>query len=222
MEEGGRDPGPSLAGTERNGLQRPPASPVGRWHRWAWPCAIGWIALIYLLVYQGRELYHAGVCLAGVGPVADLLRGCSLLMMAALGWALRRRLVALGRKRAVLALLCLAWFVIECWRLAIPEEVTHLLLYGPLGLLLDAALGRHRPAGWRRTCLAIALAALIGLSDECLQALMPDRVFDPRDVWFNALGAALPLGFLRLTEGTNRGLCPRTPAKGEVRPWTPR
>lgn len=197
MEEDALEPG--RASDPSDSASDAPAATSPPWHRWAWPCVVGWTTLIYLLVYRGRELYHAGLRLAGVGPLSELLRGSSLLMMAALGWALRRRLLGIGRRRAILALLCLAWFVIECWRLAIPEEVTHLLLYGPLGLLLEAALARRRPAGWRRTCLAVALAALIGLSDEGLQALMPDRIFDSRDVWFNALGAALPLGFLRLT-----------------------
>ncbi len=208
MEEGARhlDSGPS-AGAAVSASDAPAATPPA-WQRWAWPCVVGWTTLVYFLVYRGREIYHAGLQLAGVGPLSELLRGSSLLMMAALGCTLRRRLLGIGRRRAMLALLCLAWFVIECWRLAIPEEVTHLLLYGPLGLLLEAALARRRPVGWRRTCLAIALAALIGLSDEGLQALMPDRVFDPRDVWFNALGAALPLGFLRLTaEGEREARC---------------
>ena len=79
-------------------------------------------------------------------------------------------------------------------RMAIPEERTHLIEYSIVALLIyEALLERQRnthavpfPAG-----MAIVLTALLGWLDEGLQALLPNRVYDLRDVGFNVLAAIM-------------------------------
>lgn len=39
--------------------------------------------------------------------------------------------------------------------------------------------------------LAIVIAALVGVLDECIQAFLPNRVFDPLDILFNVLAAVM-------------------------------
>jgi hypothetical protein len=75
-------------------------------------------------------------------------------------------------------------------RMDSPEERTHLIEYGIVAALIHQALlervrnGRHVPAPAAFTVMA---TALLGSLDEGIQAILPNRVFDIRDVGFNAL-----------------------------------
>lgn len=71
-----------------------------------------------------------------------------------------------------------------------PAERTHLIEYGIVAALIHQALlerarhGRHVPGP---AALTVAVTALLGLLDELIQAVLPSRVFDWTDVFFNAL-----------------------------------
>jgi hypothetical protein len=81
-------------------------------------------------------------------------------------------------------------YLVMFLRMGSPEERTHLIEYGIVAALIHQALlervrnGRRVPAP---AALAVALTALLGLLDEAIQAMLPNRVFDLRDVGFNAL-----------------------------------
>ncbi len=111
-----------------------------------------------------------------------------LLVVGAIAWRWVKRRpdwgeigVALGVALAYL----MVWVRIDSW-----EERTHLIEYGIVAALIHMALlervrhGRRVPAP---AALTVALTALLGLLDEGIQALLPSRVFDVRDVFFNAL-----------------------------------
>lgn len=74
-------------------------------------------------------------------------------------------------------------------RMENPAERTHLIEYGIVAVLIHLALlervhnGRLVP--WP-AALTVVVTALLGLLDECIQALLPSRVFDWKDVFFNA------------------------------------
>ena len=95
------------------------------------------------------------------------------------GW--REIGVALGVALAYL----MVWWRIDSW-----EERTHLIEYGIVAALIHQAFlervrnGRPVPVP---AALTVAVTALLGLLDEGLQAMLPSRVFDVRDVGFNAL-----------------------------------
>ena len=95
------------------------------------------------------------------------------------GW--REIGVALG-----VALAYLAMFL----RMESPEERTHLIEYGIVAALIHQALlervrnGRPVPVP---AALTVAVTALLGTLDEIIQAMLPSRVFDVRDIGFNAL-----------------------------------
>lgn len=82
-------------------------------------------------------------------------------------------------------------------RMALPEERTHLIEYGVVALLIHEALSErasHERCVPRPALLAILLTAAVGALDEGIQALLPSRVFDPRDMLFNTLAAVMAVG----------------------------
>ena len=81
-------------------------------------------------------------------------------------------------------------------RLGLPER-THLFEYGLVGVLTYQALLERQRNGPRVPApafLAVAVTALLGWLDEGIQALLPNRVYDIRDVGFNALAALMAVG----------------------------
>ena len=74
-------------------------------------------------------------------------------------------------------------------RMENPAERTHLIEYGIVAALIhQALLERSRNGGSvpMPAALAVLMTALLGALDECIQALLPNRVFDVRDIFFNA------------------------------------
>lgn len=89
-------------------------------------------------------------------------------------------------------------------RAAIPAaERTHLVEYAVLAVAVLAALeageGR-RDASWRHLAGAAVITTMLGVIDEGVQAVIPNRVMDPVDMLFNAfaaVGAMAVVGLLR-------------------------
>jgi hypothetical protein len=94
----------------------------------------------------------------------------------------------------VAALLCVVTVLLL--GLAIPEERVHFLQYGAMALLARNALARGTDGNAhaaRNLLLGVALTSTLGLLEECLQGLVPQRVFDWRDVAMNAAAALTTL-----------------------------
>ena len=88
--------------------------------------------------------------------------------------------------------------------LKIPEERIHLLEFGLLGILAPASLGGKNGGG--NYLRALLFIFLVGLLDEGFQWLLPDRVGDWRDVFFNSLGGIWGIAlYWALCSGTGRG-----------------
>jgi VanZ family protein len=95
--------------------------------------------------------------------------------------------VALGVTAAYL----MAWIRIHSW-----EERTHLFEYGLVAVLIHQALTERLRPGRRvlvPAVLAVAVTALLGWLDEGIQAILPNRVYDIRDVGFNAFAGLLAI-----------------------------
>lgn len=76
------------------------------------------------------------------------------------------------------------------------EERTHLFEYGLVAILIHQALIERRRAGRRvpaPAVLALVTTALAGWLDEGIQALLPNRVYDIRDVAFNAIAGLMAI-----------------------------
>jgi len=101
-----------------------------------------------------------------------------------------------GRREIGVALGVTAAYLMTLFRILSPEERTHLIEYGVVAILIHQALTerlRHERRVPAPAALAVAVTALLGWLDEGIQALLPGRVYDIRDVGFNALAGLLAI-----------------------------
>lgn len=80
-------------------------------------------------------------------------------------------------------------------------ERTHVFEYGLFAVLLYEALAERTSHGARLPLpglVAICIASLLGWLDEAVQALVPNRVYDLRDVVTNALAAGVAVSAVAL------------------------
>ncbi|MCL7984769.1 MAG: VanZ family protein [marine benthic group bacterium] len=157
-------------------------------------CLWFWAAAVALAIYSTLGL--AGT-LAGVLRERGLLDasyvvGLLLMMLATIGSAWRRRP---GKREIWVAIAVTAVYGMIVLRMGLgPEERTHLIEYGILGVLIYQALIERRRNGAQvrsPAALAVLTTALLGLVDEVIQAILPNRVWDIRDVGFNALAGLM-------------------------------
>jgi VanZ family protein len=163
-----------------------------------WIAAAACLLLIWASIYPARA-------------IVDFLRGRNILRLTvaivflAAGCGLAAFLLrARPRWREIAALVFggLAYAVV----LAImnqPEERLHFLEYGALAGFTEAALRARRAAmggalGALPSLLAILITAGLGWLDEIIQYFVPVRVYDWRDVGFNAAAGALLVGLAAL------------------------
>lgn len=151
-----------------------------------------------------------GALLAALYPLQfalDALRSRNLLRASIAGLFLicaTAVVGALARRRAPLQ----AWLLLAvtaaiyaglALAMEVPQERLHLVEYGALALLVRAAVAESvavRRLEARVTSVDIWTlggVTLIGWLDEAVQGILPNRVYDLRDVGFNALAAGLAL-----------------------------
>ena len=103
--------------------------------------------------------------------------------------------VRLGGAEVAVALGVTAVYLLLFVRMeATPEERTHLIEYGVVGVFIYEALAERASHGRRiplPPLLAVISTAALGLLDECIQPILPSRVFDPLDILFNVLAGAM-------------------------------
>ena len=89
-------------------------------------------------------------------------------------------------------------------RVKIPEEQVHFFEYGLVGILFVRALEPKKGTGWRVFLWALLWSTVVGGVDELLQGLIPNRHFDQRDIFLNAVSAALGLALYSIFPLGNR------------------
>ena len=105
--------------------------------------------------------------------------------------------VRIGRVEIAVTLGIMAAYLMVFTRMAILEERTHLIEYGVLGVFIHQALAERARHGRRVPLLpvvAVILTAALGVVDEGIQWLLPNRVFDPQDIVFNLLAGTMAIG----------------------------
>ena len=108
------------------------------------------------------------------------------------GWA-RVRGRELGVWAAIATMVALVFV-----RITEPTARSHLMEYAVVAVLVGEALTERARSGKpvpRPAWLAFGITALLGLADEGLQWLAPNRVFDWNDVVFNVVAAAFGAGW---------------------------
>lgn len=91
----------------------------------------------------------------------------------------------------------IAVYIMFFLRLGLAER-SHLIEYSVLAILIHMALLERQFQGkaiWSPALLAIGIAFSIGVLDECSQLIIPDRVFDPVDIFFNGMVIVAAIGF---------------------------
>jgi hypothetical protein len=165
-----------------------------------------WIAAASTLFVIWASIYPAR-------PVVDFLRDRNLLRLTvgaaflATGVSLFVFLVRSRPRRLEVVTLIVAGLVYVAVLALIrqPEERLHFLEYGLLAGFIEAALRErwHAATAGAGTAasaagLAAVTAALLGWLDEGIQLFVPMRVYDWRDVGFNAAAGALLLALVNL------------------------
>lgn len=95
----------------------------------------------------------------------------------------------------VTALVLLTTYALVIWPMESPEEKLHFVEYGAVGVLAFLS----SPERWselKRLTAAILFTAAAGWLDEGIQALLPSRYYDLRDVGFNAMAGLLSVSGL--------------------------
>jgi hypothetical protein len=109
-------------------------------------------------------------------------------------------------KRVVfsLILVCAAYAVV-IYPMKSPEEKIHFIEYGGVALLAYIAA----PPAWSKAKRYIACALFVaaaGWIDEGIQALLPSRYYDLRDVGFNAAAGLMALGAIAIFSPRDRNV----------------
>lgn len=167
---------------------------------WLWTLAA--VVAIYSTLGLTRTL--AGALRDGGLLEASFVLGMLLVGATILTQGLKTRP---GGAEIGVALGIAAVYLLVFVRMAIPvEERTHLIEYGVVAVFIYEALTERVSQGRRvpvPALLAVLATALLGVFDECIQAFLPGRVFDPRDILFNvlagvmAVAASVVLGWAR-------------------------
>ena len=160
---------------------------------WLWTLAV--VATIYSTLGLARILAEA---LREHGLLESSFSvGVFLLGMILVAATVVTHGVKVRPAQIVVALGIAAVYLMVFFRMAIPEERTHLIEYGVVGVFIHEALveraGQGRPV-LAPPLLAVLATAALGLLDECIQAFLPSRVFDPQDILFNVLAGAMAVG----------------------------
>ncbi len=157
----------------------------------SWMWAGAWLAFIYLTIPFARSIQK--VVYEQANKTLFLWITFLAFAMAA-GWLIRALLRKQWTARPAQILILAgigglySWII---WSLRThPEEAFHLVQYGVLSLLLFRALS-HRLQDPSIYVVVTLVGASLGILDELIQWVVPQRVFDYRDIGINVLGAGL-------------------------------
>lgn len=161
------------------------------------PEARAWLALAAVQMIIWSTLGPAQTLAAALRARGVLVTTSIVLTSVALGgaiaiWARRRP----GPLEVAAGIGVLAAYLMVLVRIEAPEERTHLFEYGIIAVLALQALRLRSRAGGRVAHpwpAALVLAMGLGWIDEAIQGWLPGRVYDLRDVLFNALAALMAL-----------------------------
>lgn len=156
-----------------------------------------WTLAVVVAIYSTLGLAPA---LSGALREHDLLEASFAVGMFLVGATIVTQGVKVrpgGAELAVALGVAAAYLLVFVRMEASPEERTHLVEYGVVGVFIYEALaerasqGRYVPVP---PLIAIAVTAALGLLDECIQAILPNRIFDPLDILFNVLAGLMAVG----------------------------
>ena len=166
-------------------LDSPPGEP--RWRSWTW--VVLWILVIYATIPLARRLVASVDNQFG----REVFLYLCLLPFAYVGFVAWRSLRSRQPSRS--AYLCLLSvllaFAFGIYQLRdIPEEALHVVQYALLSLLFYRALS-HRLRDYTIFPLAVIATGMVGIVDEYVQWVVPDRYYDVADIRINFFAGLL-------------------------------
>lgn len=152
-----------------------------------------WTLLVVVTIYSTLGL---------VRPLANALRARGLLEalfmvgMLMIGAAILTQGLKTrpGGAEICVALGVAAVYILLFARIGTPEERTHLIEYGVVAVFIYEALKERANHGRRvpvPALLAFLAASMVGVLDENIQAFLPNRAYDVRDLLFNVLASLM-------------------------------
>ena len=189
--------------------------------------------MVFVTRREKRLWFAAGLCIVLIysslyiaRPAAEALREGNLLrLVVALAFVATAALILwrLLASGAGWRVLCMSGFIGAGYLILLtvvpmmPEERLHFLEYGVVAALIYLALrerraglvesgavaGDHRPRlpPW---VVAVVATAIVGWVDEGIQAVLPNRVYDIRDVAFNGVAALFCVVSVKLVAWAQR------------------
>jgi hypothetical protein len=139
--------------------------------------------------------------------VNDLLGGRNdfllYIVYSAAGLALFYYILFVKKERNIVKYLVLVFyaavFIIMLRYAQHAREKIHMAEYGLLGIMLYNALKIDFDRfDIKLYLLGVFICALVGYVDELIQGILPNRVFDRRDILMNAVSGILPLLIIRI------------------------
>ena len=150
---------------------------------WLWTLAV--LAAIYSTLGPARTLVDA---LRERNLLRVSFALVLILLVGGFAWRLVKRRPSWSEVGVALGVAFV--YLVAFLRMSSPEERTHLIEYGIVAALIHQALLERVRNGGRipmPAALTVAATAILGTLDETIQAMIPSRVFDVRDIFFNAL-----------------------------------
>lgn len=151
-----------------------------------WAVAVSILA--FAPVARPIQIYIRNYLTAALGPNGMMLFVLAGFLAGGLLFISVSRFWKLPLINIILTVLIFLAGLIYSFFLPLPEERIHLVQFGLLGLLACPSLKGRENGGWIWLWKPFLFVLLIGAADEVLQWFLPDRVFDTRDILFNALG----------------------------------
>ena len=169
-------------------------------HLWFWVLAV--LVAIFSTLFLGKPLAH--LLRNQDVQAAFFIVGMLLVATTIVLYGLKRKP---GKIEISTLLGILAVYSLLFLRLGLPER-SHLIEYSVLAIFIYKALverARQRKLFIKPPILALVISFLIGVLEESVQIVMPNRVFDPQDILFNGFAVTMAIGTtLRLNWVRNR------------------
>lgn len=168
-----------------------------------WGLALAYVAVVYCTIPLMPGIWaalseHSQGSIGYLGILAIVVLG-----IVVAGGIVRRVGTASWLPYLVLLLVALTYGYLLAVFSRFPAERLHLVEYGFVGFLLYRALSLDLGRG-SAYLGAFGLTVAVGIVDELIQLVLPQRFFELKDVQLNALSAGLGLLVVRLGEGGRR------------------
>ncbi len=169
----------------------------------AWFAAVAYVAFVYSTIPYMPQVWsllrtYTGEAIRHVGIVAVVVFALAVVVSI---WRTRAN-YTLTRYGLLLGLAVVYAYLLSAFA-QFPAERLHLVEYGFMGYMFLRALRIDLPTGWAYA-VAWGIAVLVGIGDECIQLVLPQRFFEVKDIQLNGVSAGLGLCVVRLVETARR------------------